>query len=104
LGITPEYQGPQESYGDFAYWVGRDGAGNTRGFRRLLNGDNLDMSQPLECLNRDELPSKTLQKQYDVLVRGGIPSRESVSTGENFRRSLEMQAEVTGKGGQDMVA
>ncbi len=71
--LTPEYQGPQEFVGDYAYWVGRDCWGNTRGFRQLLNGNRTDPSQPREHLSRVDLPSGTLQREYDVLQQGGIP-------------------------------
>lgn len=85
--VAPEYQGTQTFMGDYVYWVGRDGCGNTRGFRQLLNGNKRDVSQPVEHLRREELPSDSLQREFDVLQRGGVPS-------EVFRQSSTISVEV----------
>jgi hypothetical protein len=74
LGNRSEFQGSQEEHGDYVFSVGRDCNGNVWGLRRLLNGDKLDMMQPPEVVERDNLPSETLRIQYDTLVAGVVPS------------------------------
>lgn len=74
MGNKSEFQGGQEEHGDYVFWVGRDCNGFVWGLRRLLNGDKLDTLQKPEVVERDDLPSKTLVSQFDVLVAGGVPA------------------------------
>ena len=72
--MATEFVGRKEFVDDYAYWVTRDGKGETQGWRQLLKNGELDPAMPPEIVLGNQLPKPGLRRQYDLLVYGGIPS------------------------------
>ena len=72
--MATEFVGRKEFVGDYAYWVTRDGEGETQGWRQLLRGEKVDPAYSTQGVPGDQLPIARLRDQYQVLAAGGMPS------------------------------
>jgi hypothetical protein len=70
------------------YWIERKG-GTTKAIARgLIPGSRNFVDVPAREIDPAGLPTSVMRALFEFIKAGGMPSRDSVSTGEKFLKSL----------------